>query len=302
VGIACGIKNSGIGNGVPEQGRVLLRVEKDQTITLFNGFSEMGQGLFTVLCQIAAEVTGLPLATFVPRVDTSVDCATGQTTASRGALLSGNAAEKAARFLRADLDLGQTIADLVGKTYAGEFVITDTTSLESTASNPKTHTTYGFAAQLVELNEAGRIAKVIAAHDVGRALNPAFCAGQIEGAVHMGLGYALTENLLCEEGRPQTCSLRDIGVLRARDMPPVEVILIEEAEPEGPFGAKGIGEIGLVPTAAAVAGALRAFDGVRRYELPLKDAPAALAMSVGPHHAHHVAPPSERMQKRGGIQ
>jgi xanthine dehydrogenase molybdenum-binding subunit len=97
----------------------------------------------------------------------------------------------------------------------------------------------------------------------------------------MGLGYALTEELPCEDGRPVTASLREIGVLRGRDMPRTEVILVEEPEPEGPFGAKGVGEIGLVPTAAAVAGALEAFDGVRRTTLPMKDSPAARAMSVG---------------------
>lgn len=298
-GIACGIKNSGIGNGVPERGRVALRVEEGEKVTLFNGFTEMGQGLFTALCQIASEVTSLPLSTFVPRVDTTVDCATGQTTASRGALLSGNAAKKAAQLLRDELDRGKRLADLCGQTYFAEHLISDTTSLESDSPSPKTHTAYGFAAQVVSLDQEGHIEKVVAAHDVGRALNPAFCRGQIEGAVHMGLGYALTEELACKDGKPETFWLRDLGVLRARDMPPVEVLLVEENEPEGPFGAKGIGEIGLVPTAAAVAGALYAFDGVRRYALPLKDSPACRAMSVGPHHAHAHPPPSERAHKRG---
>ncbi|MBP1607166.1 MAG: selenium-dependent molybdenum hydroxylase 1, partial [Acidobacteria bacterium] len=114
-----------------------------------------------------------------------------------------------------------------------------------------------------------------------RAVNPDLCRGQIEGAIHMGLGYALTEELPCEDGMPVTFSLRELGVLRARDMPAVEVILVEDPEPEGPFGAKGVGEIGLVPTAPAVASALEAFDGVRRYTLPMKDSPAARAMSVG---------------------
>ena len=82
---------------------------------------------------------------------------------------------------------------------------------------------------------------------------------------------ALTEELVCEDGRPVTFRLRDLGVLRASDMPEVEVILVEEAEPEGPFGAKGVGEIGLVPTAGAVANALWAFDGKRRRTLPMKD-------------------------------
>jgi xanthine dehydrogenase molybdenum-binding subunit len=80
---------------------------------------------------------------------------------------------------------------------------------------------------------------------------------------------------------PVTFKLRDIGVMRARDMPTVDVILVEEYEPEGPFGAKGVGEIGLVPTAGAVQGALYAYDGIRRYELPMKDSPAAKAISVG---------------------
>jgi xanthine dehydrogenase molybdenum-binding subunit len=126
--------------------------------------------------------------------------------------------------------------------------------------------------------------RVVAAHDVGRAVNPALCAGQIQGSIHMGLGYALTEALECRDGMPVTFKLRDLGVLRARDMPEVEVILVEDPEPEGPFGAKGVGEIGLVPTAPAVAGALAAFDGVRRYRLPMSDAPAARAMSVGRRH------------------
>ena len=114
-----------------------------------------------------------------------------------------------------------------------------------------------------------------------RAINPALCEGQIEGSVHMGLGYALTEDLPCPDGMPATFKLREIGVIRAREMPEVEVILVEDPEPEGPFGAKGVGEIGLVPTAAAVAGALEAFDGVRRFDLPMKDSAAARAMRVG---------------------
>ena len=121
----------------------------------------------------------------------------------------------------------------------------------------------------------------VAAHDVGRAINPALCEGQIEGSIHMGLGYALTEDLPCPDGMPATFKLREIGVSRAREMPEVEVHLVEDQEPEGPFGAKGVGEIGLVPTAGAVAAALEAHDGVRRYVLPMKDSAAARALKVG---------------------
>lgn len=281
VGIACGVKNSGIGNGVVEYGKARLVVQPDGQVMLYNGFTEMGQGLMTVLVQFAVEVTGLPASTFVPKVDTSYEVGCGQTTGSRGTLLGGRAVLDAAAKLKADLDAGHTLAALAGRVYEGETVIRDTTALGADVPKIKTHTTFGYATQMVVLDEQGRVARVVAAHDAGRVLNPGLATGQIQGAVHMGLGYALTEELRCENGMPVTFKLKEIGVLRARDMPEVETIFVEEHEPEGPMGAKGIGEIGLVPTAAAVAGALEAFDGVRRMTLPMRDSPAARAMSVG---------------------
>ena len=169
----------------------------------------------------------------------------------------------------------------MGRVYEGEVRIDDTTAPGQDVEKIKTHTAFGFATQVCILDEEGKIEKFLAAHDVGRAINPALCEGQIEGSVHMGLGYALTEDLPCPDGMPATFKLRELGVIRAREMPEIEVIMIEDHEPEGPFGAKGVGEIGLVPTAPAVAGALEAFDGVRRYTLPMKDSPAARAMKVG---------------------
>jgi xanthine dehydrogenase molybdenum-binding subunit len=278
VGIACGVKNSGIGNGVVEYGKARLAVGGDGLVTLYNGFTEMGQGMSTVLVQLAVECTGLPAATFVAKVDSTFDVDCGQTTGSRGTLLGGRAVLDAAGKLRRDLDAGQTLADLSGRVYEGEVVIRDTTALGAAVDKIKTHTTFGWATQLVILDKFGRVERVVAAHDAGRVLNPALCSGQIEGAVQMGLGYALTEELRCENGMPVTFKLRDLGVLRARDMPVVDVILVEDPEPEGPMGAKGVGEIGLVPTAAAVASALEAFDGKRRTVLPMKDTPAARAM------------------------
>jgi len=281
VGIACGIKNSGIGNGVEESGKARLVVEEDGSVTLYNGFTEMGQGLLTVLVQFAVEATGLPAATFVPKVNSTFDLQCGQTTGSRATLLGGRAVLAAGAKLRADLDAGHSLAKLAGRVYAGDIVIRDTTALGAAVTKIKTHTTFGYATQVVILDAAGRVERVVAAHDAGRVVNPALCSGQIEGAVHMGLGYALTEELRCENGMPVTFKLKELGVLRARDMPVVDVILVEEPEPEGPMGAKGVGEIGLVPTAAAVASALEAFDGIRRMTLPMKDSPAARAMSVG---------------------
>jgi xanthine dehydrogenase molybdenum-binding subunit len=281
VGIACGIKNSGIGNGSIEHGRARLAVEEDGTVSVYNGYTEMGQGLLTILVQCCVEVTGLEPGVFTPKVDSTFEVGCGQTTGSRGTLLAGRAVVDAAEKLKADLDAGRTLADLGGEVYEGYVVIDDTTKPGADVDKIKTHTAFGLATQVCILDEEGRIDRFIAAHDVGRALNPALCEGQIEGSVHMGLGYALTEDLPCPDGMPATFKLRELGVIRAREMPEVEVIMVEDHEPEGPFGAKGVGEIGLVPTAPAVAGALEAFDGIRRYELPMKDSPAARAMKVG---------------------
>jgi xanthine dehydrogenase molybdenum-binding subunit len=282
VGIACGIKNSGIGNGAIEYGRCRLVARQDGTIDLHTGFTEMGQGLLTILIQCAVEVTGLPAGIFRPQVNSLFEVGSGHTTGSRATLLAGPSVVDAARKLRADLDSGLGLADLAGRIYAGEYRIDDTTAPgEMKNGKIKTHTTFGFATQVVVLDESGAVQRVIAAHDVGRALNPQQCEAQIEGAVHMGLGYALTEELPCKDGMPVTFKLREIGVLRAQHMPEVRVILVEDPEPEGPFGAKGVGEIGLVPTAGAVASALEAFDGVRRTRLPMKDSPAARAINLG---------------------
>jgi len=276
-GIACGIKNCGIGNGVPEWGKARIVVGRGGRLTVYNGYTEMGQGLLTVCVQITSDLTGVDPRRIDARVDTTYALGCGQTTGSRATVLSGNAVADAARKLRAALDAGETLDSMEGRVFEGEFLDTSTTPLDPSIPEPVVHMTFGFATQVVLLDDDGRLEKVIAAHDVGRAINPLACEGQIEGAVHMGLGYALTEELPCPGGHPATYRLRDIGVLRARDMPEVEVILVEVPEPDGPFGARGVGEIGLVPTAAAVAGALLRFDGLPRYRLPMKASAAAKA-------------------------
>jgi selenium-dependent xanthine dehydrogenase len=281
VGIGCGLKNSGIGNGAKEWGKARLVVEDDGIVSLYNGYTEMGQGLLTVLIQFAVEVTGLPASIFRAKVDSTFELGCAQTTGSRATLFGGRAVVIAAGKLKADLDSHGSLDALKGKVYAGDFLIDDTTAPGQPVKKIKTHTAFGFATQLCILDERGELDTFVAAHDVGRAVNPALCEGQIEGSIHMGLGYALTEELPCRDGMPVTFKLRELGVLRARNMPKVEVILVEEHEPEGPFGAKGVGEIGLVPTAAAVAGALHAFDGIRRFELPMRDSAAARATGLG---------------------
>ncbi|OWY71426.1 selenium-dependent xanthine dehydrogenase [cyanobacterium TDX16] len=280
-GIACGIKNVGIGNGLPEHGRATMTVEKSGRITIRTGFTEMGQGLFTILIQTAVTETGLPAEFFDAQADTThaIDC--GQTTGSRGTVLGCYGVQLAAKKLRADLDAGKQLSDLIGKVYEGEWTCYKTDKFGANVPDPKTHLTYGFATQVVILDDEGRLKKVIAAHDVGRAMNPTLVEGQIEGSLHMGLGYALTEEFPCENGRPSYQDVKSCGVLRAHHMPELEIILVEEPDPETPFGARGVGEIGLVPTAPAVAGALYSFDKIRRTRLPMKDSPAARAI-LGP--------------------
>ena len=161
----------------------------------------------------------------------------------------------------------------IGIDYEGEYRIDWTNALSENLDNPIIHSTFGYAAQVVIVDpETEKIEKVIAAHDVGRAVNPMLCEGQIEGAVHMGLGYALSEGFPCDEkGKPKNTTLKSLGVIRPKDMPPVEVILVESPEPNSPYGIKGVGEIGLVPTAGAVASAFHACDGQWRNELPIEN-------------------------------
>ena len=280
VGLACGIKNVGIGNGMPDIGRCELTLETDGTITLANGYTEMGQGLYTVLIQMASEVTGIDPRRFRAVVDTQRPVSSGMTTASRGTVCGGRATVAAAQQLRADLDAGATLAELVGRRYLGEFIYDKTSKLGADVPDPITHLTFGYATQLAILDQQGKLELLVAAHDVGRVINPQLLEGQIEGSIHMGLGYALTEELVMKGGVPQNPTLRGVGVMRASQMPKIELFFIEEREPEGPFGAKGVGEIGLLPTAPAVAGALYAFDGIRRMTLPMKDSPAARAIGV----------------------
>jgi xanthine dehydrogenase molybdenum-binding subunit len=278
-GIACGIKNVGIGNGMKESGQVMVTVNPDQTITINTGFTEMGQGFSTIMIQIFCDVTGIDPRIVRVNIDTTEPTPCGMTTASRATVLGGRAMIDAAEKVKKELDSGKTLKDLSENKYFGEVIIDYTTSLETETDNPITHMSFGFATQVCILDDDGKLKKFVAAHDVGRVINRKMLEGQLEGSIHMGLGYALTEDLRLKDGVPESFKFRSLGILRAKDMPETEIMLIEETEPEGPFGAKGVGEIGLVPTAGAVAGALYKFDGIRRYKLPMKDSPAAKAIN-----------------------
>jgi xanthine dehydrogenase molybdenum-binding subunit len=277
-GIGCGVKNTGIGNGLKEFGRAILRPEADGTVTLFHSWTEMGQGVNTVLLQVVCEELGITAERVHVIVDTMRELDTGQTTASRSTVLGGRAVQEAAKKLKAELN-GNGLADLAGREFYGEVVVDWTHKPGTDVEDPVTHFAYGWAVQVVILDEEGRVEKVIAAHDVGKAMNPTLLEGQIEGAVHMGLGFGLTEDYVVQDGVPTTTTLKSLGIIPASRMPDVETILVEVPQPEGPFGAKGVGEIGLVPTAAACAGALHSFDKRWRTKLPMRDSAAGAALA-----------------------
>ena len=265
VGMGLGLKNSGLGNGANEVSRSTVRFDPDGTIEVRHCWTEMGQGIHTVARQVAVEELGVEPDRIKVVVDTTRELGAGQTTGSRGTVMGAGSVADACRNAMAS-------GCEEGVEYEGVYVVDWTNSINDGLENPVIHSTFGYAAQLVELDpETGEIAKVVAAHDVGRAVNPLLCEGQIEGAVHMGLGYALTEGFPCDEhGKPFNETLRSLDIIRPKDMPPTEVILVESPDPNSPYGIKGVGEIGLVPTAGAVAAALHAHDGEWRHELPMR--------------------------------
>ena len=268
-GLATGIKNSGVGNGMNDESKVIIEIVSDKKIILQHGWTEMGQGVHNMALQTLCEETGVDPNIIRVVVDTDAQIKTGMTTSSRATALVGLAIINAAKGLKEDLKT-QSLEKLSGKTYKGEFVCDWTSKPDSGVKDPIIHYSYGYAAQLCILDNEGNISKFIAAHDAGKIMNPMLFEGQIEGGVHMGLGYALTEDLPMKDGFLISDKMRKLGILRAHETPEIIVKGVEVKDPVGPYGAKGIGEIGLVPTAAAVANAYYAFDGVKRFKLPLK--------------------------------
>ena len=265
VGVGLGMKNSGLGNGFKEVTKACVRFGADGTVRVWHGWTEMGQGVHTVAMQVAAQELGVDPARIWVGVDTTRELGLGQTTGSRGTLMGAGAVKAACEAALA----GGCEVDV---DYVGEYRV-DWTQKLGEVENPTIHSTFGYASQMVAIDrESGDIDHVVAVHDVGRAVNPMLCEGQVEGSVHMGLGYALTEDFPHDPatGMPTNMTLRSLGIIRPKDMPPVTVELVESAQPNAPYGIKGVGEIGLVPTAGAVAAALHAHDGEWRTELPMR--------------------------------
>jgi xanthine dehydrogenase molybdenum-binding subunit len=271
IGLGLGLKNSGLGNGFKEITKAVVRIEDDGTIEVRHGWTEMGQGIHTIAMQVVIEELGAHLAIDPEKmhvvVDTTRELGLGQTTGSRGTLMGAGAVQAACATAIAN-GLAR------GVDHVGEYRVDWTTKLgDPNVVNPIIHSTFGYASQLVIMDrDTGKVERVVAAHDVGRAMNPTLCEGQIEGSIHMGLGYALTEDFPSDPatGFPTNMTLRSLGILRAKDVPPMDVILVERPQPNSPYGIKGVGEIGLVPTAGAVAAALHDLDGVWRNSLPMR--------------------------------
>jgi xanthine dehydrogenase molybdenum-binding subunit len=265
VGVGLGLKNSGLGNGFEEIARAVVRLDRDGGIEVRHCWTEMGQGVHTVVLQVAVEELGVPAERVRVVVDTTRELGAGQTTGSRGTLMGAGSVADACRAAKAD-------GCRPDVDYEGEYRVDWTNAIEDGVANPVIHSTFGYAAQMVVMDrDTGAIERVVAAHDVGRAVNPLLCEGQIEGAVHMGLGYALSEDFPADgDGRPTNMTLRSLGIIRAKDVPAIDVVLVESAQPNAPYGIKGVGEIGLVPTAGAVAAALHDVDGEWRTTLPMR--------------------------------
>lgn len=270
-GIACAIKNSGLGVGVPDTGRCRITV-KDGKVHVTSSAACIGQGMGTVQIQMLCEAAGLtPDMVIYDTPDTKYSPNAGNTTASRQTLFTGEAAVRAASLLKDALDKEGSLSALNGREFYGEYTgVTD--KMGSPKEHPVSHVAYSYATQVVELNDNGTIKRVVAAHDVGTPVNPKALEGQIEGGVVMSLGYALTESFPLEQGRPMA-KLGTLGLFRADKTPDVVPVIIDRRMNGPAFGAKGIGEISSIPTAPAVQLAYYNRDGKFRTRLPLEDTP-----------------------------
>ncbi len=267
-GIACAMKNAGLGVGVPDTGRCDLFI-KDEKIHIRCSAACIGQGVGTVLIQIVSETLKISEKQLIwdePDSSISPDC--GMTTASRQTVFAGEAARVAAKKLEIELEKF-SLKELENHTFKGEYTaVTD--KLGSDKENPVSHIAYGYATHMIELSDDGKVSRIIAAHDVGKAINPVQCEGQIEGGVVMSMGYSLTEDFPLENGVP-TRKFGTLGLLKSDQIPEIMSIIIEKNDAELAYGAKGIGEICSIPTPPAIQNAYYNFDGNFRTKLPLEN-------------------------------
>lgn len=269
-GIAVGWKNSGKGVGIIDSGRCKLLI-KDGKLHVLTSAACMGQGIAIMCKTMLCEATGLePQLVIHESADTIKTPDSGTSTASRQTVVTGEAVKRASMKLKEDLDKGLTLNELEGKEYFGEYhPMTD--GLTSTKEFPVRHVSYSYGVQVVILNEKGKVEKVVAAYDVGTPVNIQAVEGQIEGGMVMGLGYALTEEFKCEDGYCKT-KLGTLGLMRSTETPELEVKLVKgPGEIPLAFGAKGCGELCMIPTGAACSHAYYRLDGKLRTSMPLRE-------------------------------
>lgn len=291
----------GCGNtSLPNPSTIRVGISPAGTVILHQGAVDIGQGSNTVIAQICADALGLPLEAFVLKgADTAISPDAGKTSASRQTFVTGKAAEKAGRTLRESMlryanvsdaasfsldggalviregdarrriDLVGLPADADGFVFRAEGTYDPPTSPLDAKGQGSPYAVYGYGAQMAELEVdlalgTVKLLKITAAHDVGKAINPILAEGQIEGGIAQGIGMALMEEYI--PGRTE--NLHDYLIPTIGDVPPIETILVEVPDPEGPFGAKGLGEHSLIPTAPAILNAIRHATGVTMTKVP----------------------------------
>jgi len=270
-GIACAMKNSGLGVGVPDTGRCRISILNGKA-HVRSSAACIGQGMGTVQLQMLCDEAGLSPDSVVYDVpDTAYSPNSGNTTASRQTLFTGEAIVRAAQELKTALDEAGSLEALEGREFIGEY-FGATDPFGSDKEHPVSHIAYGYATHLVELNDDGYIKRVIAVHDVGVAVNPVALEGQIEGGVVMSLGYSLTEDFPLVNGKP-TAKFGTLGLFKSTMTPPVEARTLGRNSTGLAKGAKGVGEICSIPTPPAVALAYENRDGIFRTKLPLANTP-----------------------------
>lgn len=273
-GIACAMKNAGVGVGLPDKGRARLQVEEGDVV-IYSAASDIGQGCLTVFCQDVAEITGLPMSRIRNAVSNTENAPdSGTTSGSRQTLLTGEAVRGAGRKLKEALDAaGGELSRLEGQAFSYVY-FEPTDKLGAAKPNPKSHIAYAYATNVAVLDDEGRVTDIYAAYDAGRVINPLSIEGQIEGGVLMSMGYGVTEDFPLKDCVPKA-PFGTLGLLRATQIPEIHAIMVhhepEEGDIETAFGAKGIGEITAIPAAPAIAGAYYELDGKLRTKLPLED-------------------------------
>ncbi len=282
IGFGLGCMYYGIGNtGISNPGTAYFTLTEDGKIALHSGACEIGQGSDTVHLQILQEVLGVEAKdVMLLRGDTDTSKDTGSTSASRQTYITGKAVYIAALKLREFLDRsgfyrGKSLKDVGRKASDSGLQIFEgffdppTTAPDKETCQGSPYATYAFATHMTEVKvdkTTGfcKVLKVYAAHDVGKAINPRGIKGQVCGGVAMGIGFALMEEFVPSK----TNSFDSYYLATSMDMPEIKVVFVEDEEPTGPFGAKGVGEPALIPQAASIINAISDATGVRAYELP----------------------------------